>query len=417
MQRDRFGNPFAPDVPYARGNILGSTDDDLRKLRHAWGIIDRRRRADQGVFNFTGLERALHVGESDVLDDELAPAMEIERLERLALDHLGGSPDRHGVMVFNRQTAAIFGAISCMAEVGDTIIGVSPTYSHPCVVRSAESLGANFVDVVGVDGLRRALDENEKVSLVVLTRLAVSYEILPEEELNSIVELARAHGAGILLDDAGGARVGPAGFGQSKSLQLGVNVASTGLDKYGTVGPRLGLMAGDREWVDRIRTRAFGLGLEARPMLYTAVADSLEQYRPARVRELMASTREVAEALRKRIGDRISETPVIAKLHGEDTLELALERSGLRETTVVPIEATAALAMLLLREYGIHTVHLAAIPPGTSALLIKFLPPETISSFGGVTAFAEAVDRCIDQTAELITDTEALRATILGDAR
>ncbi len=416
MQRDRFGNPFASDVPYARGDIITSTQDDLRKLQNAWGIMNRLMRANKEIFNFTGLERSLRIESAGVLDDELAPATVGNRLNELAIEHMGGNSDEHGVMVFNRQTAAIFAAISCMVNAGETVIGVSPTYSHPCVVRSVERVGANLVDTVGEDGFRRALSENDSVSLVVLTRLAVSYEILSESELVSIIELAHARGAKVLLDDAGGARVGPAAFDQPKALELGVDVASTGLDKYGTVGPRLGLMVGDKDHVDRIRALAFSLGLEARPMLYGAVTESLAQYRPARVRELIASTKEVAEALRQRIGERVTETPVIAKLLGEDILELALERSGLKETTVVPVEATAALAIVLLRDYGIHTVHLAAIPPGTSALLIKFLPPEVVSRFGGADAFAEAVDTSIGEVARLMADPAALRNAILGDS-
>jgi len=30
--KDRFGNPFAPGAPYARGRILQSTEDNFRKL-------------------------------------------------------------------------------------------------------------------------------------------------------------------------------------------------------------------------------------------------------------------------------------------------------------------------------------------------------------------------------------------------
>ncbi|PWG61645.1 aminotransferase class I/II-fold pyridoxal phosphate-dependent enzyme [Spiribacter halobius] len=414
MDTDSFGNPLAAGLPYARGRILRSTEDDLTKLRHAWTLIERRLAAGAGVFNFTGLERGFHAGADEVLDDELAPARHAQRLAVLACEHLGGDPGRHDVMLFNRQTAALMAAMLCLAERGDTIIGVSPTYSHPCIARGAGQVGARYLDVVGSEGLRRALREADGVSLVVLTRLAVSYEILPEEELREIVTLAHRHGARVLLDDAGGARVGPALFEQSRSLEYGVDVASTGLDKYGTVGPRLGLMVGERDLVARIRAFAFGFGLEARPMLYPAVVASLAQYRPARVRELVAATKGVATALRGRLGARVSETPIIALLRGEDILELALERAGLAATRVVPVEATAALAMTLLREHGVHTVHLAAIPPGTSALLIKFVPPETLERFGGPDALAAAIDESISRVATLLTDEAALRAAILG---
>ena len=50
MTTDRFGNPFAEALPYARGAILSSTEDDFRK--QAGRIIQRR---IGRVFNFTAL--------------------------------------------------------------------------------------------------------------------------------------------------------------------------------------------------------------------------------------------------------------------------------------------------------------------------------------------------------------------------
>ena len=72
-------------------------------------------------------------------------------------------------------------------------------------------------------------------------------------------------------------------------------------------------------------------------------------------------------------------TPVAVKLEGEDVLA-EIERRGAGTNGLVPVEATAGLAMLLLRDHGILTVHFAALPPGTSALLLKFVPPETLDA-------------------------------------
>jgi L-seryl-tRNA(Ser) seleniumtransferase len=220
----------------------------------------------------------------------------------------------------------------------------------------------------------------------------------------------------VYVDDADGARVGPAVFGQPKTLELGADVGATGLDKYGTVGPRLGLLAGDTTLVAAIRARAFEFGLEARPMLYPAVVRSLAGYRPERVRELVATTRRVADALRAVFGGRLHVTPVTAQLRADDLLALAMERAGMTTPPIVPIEATAALAMLLLEEHGVLTVHFAGMPPGTSSLLLKFIPPETLERFGGADALAKAVDACVDRLAALLRDRAALAALLLGEA-
>jgi L-seryl-tRNA(Ser) seleniumtransferase len=420
MEMDRFGNVLAEGLPYARGAIIRSTQDDLAKLRQAWRHIEARLRKDgpDAVFNFTGLERALHVepGDMPYLDDELAPAVYGERVRELALEHLGGTAERHDVMLFNRLTAATVATHLTLVRPGDTVVGVSAGYSHPTVVRAAALAGARFVDTVGVDAFAAALDRAERVGLVVLTRLAVTYDALPVADLERAVALARARGARVYADDAGGARVGPAVLGQPRMLELGVDVGATGLDKYGTVGPRLGLLAGARELVAQIRARAFELGLEARPMLYPAVLRSLERYTPTRVRALVAATREVAVALRTVLGARLHETPVTAQLRGEDILALAMERAGLTTPPIVPIEATAALAMLLLRDHGVITVHFAGLPPGTSAILFKFIPPETLARFGGAPALARVVDTALDGLAGLLRSPAGIAALLFGPA-
>lgn len=329
-------------------------------------------------------------GELDVLDDDLAPALVGERLTELALEHLGGVPGRDDVFVGNRLTAAVVAAMQVLVHPGAVVVGVSPSYTHPAVVRAVHLAGGEFVEG----------GSPERADLVVLTRLAVTYEALDLEQ----IQAATTAGPPVFVDDAGGARVGPAVLGQPRTLELDVVAGATGLDKYGTTGPRLGLLGGRAELVAEIRARATELGLEARPMLYPAVVRSLEQYRPERVRELVAATSELGDALEARLGDSVTRTPVAVKLEAEDVLAEAVARAGGRaaDRSLVPYEATAALAMLLLRDHGVLTVHFAALPPGTSALLLKFVRPETLARFGGAEALARAVDSSLDELGRVI---------------
>jgi L-seryl-tRNA(Ser) seleniumtransferase len=417
---DRFGNEWAPGLPYARGAIIRSTEDDFVKLERARRVIERRiaARGPESLFNFSGLERGLPLEASEIAlaDDEVAPALAGARVRALTLEHLGGDADRHDVMVFNRLTAATFATHLTLVSPGDAVLGLSPSYTHPTAIRSARQCGARFVETGDLEGLATALERESRVPLVVLTRLAVTYDLLPLEIAREAVRLAHARGARVYVDDAGGARVGPAVFGQPKTLELGADLGATGLDKYGTVGPRLGLLAGDAALVAAIRARAFEFGLEARPMLYPAVVRSLSGYRPERVRQLVETTRTVGEALRAVFGARLHVTPVTAQLRADDLLSLAMERAGLTTPPIVPIEATAALAMLLLEDYGVLTVHFAGMPPGTSSLLLKFIPPETLERFGGADALAKAVDGSVDRLAALLRDRVALTALLLGNA-
>lgn len=412
----------APAAPHPRGALLATTEDDLRAAQRAWHFIARRIDAYglEGLYDISGLERSLEVSEDEVLflSDEIAPALYWDRLRALALEHLGGETARHDVALTNRVTAASVAALLALAPRGGTVVGMSPTVTHPSVVRAAAVAGARFLDTSTIEGLAAAL-RRRRVGLVVLTRLDLAGELLPLETLRDAVALVHGRGIPVYLDDAGGARVGPAVFSQPRALELGADVAVTSLDTYGLRGPRLGLLAGDRALVSRIRSRSVECGLEARPLFYPAAARSLGRYRPERVRELVATTRFVAGSLRDRLGPLCRETPVAIRLRGEDILARAREAAGLRDVPLAPHEATAALAMLLLRDYGLLTAPLAAIPPGGPDFLIAFVPPETLARCGGAAALSRAIADSLEELARLLRDPEALRELLLGpdDAR
>jgi L-seryl-tRNA(Ser) seleniumtransferase len=419
MLRDRFGNEYAPGVPYARGRILTSTADDFRKLRQAWRHIEARVGAGGAgaVYNFSGLEHGLPLEASELplADDFVAPALYFEKFRKAALDHFGGSPDRHDAALFNRLTGATYATHLTLVKPGDTVIGVSASYSHPSVVRAVAQAGAKLVDTRGVEAFAEALERESGVALVVLTRLAVTYEILAVADIERVVRLAHDRRVPVYVDDAGGARVGPAIFEQPRTLQLGVDLVATGLDKYGTVGPRLGVMAGDKGLVERIRVRSYEMGLEARPFLYPAAFRSLAGSTAERVQHLVETSRAVAAAVRRAIGDRrVHETPVIAELLAEDILEIAMERAGVTTPPIVPYEAASALAMLLLRDHGIITVQLVGVPPGTSAVMLKFIAPETLQRFGGAEAFARAIDDSLTKLSSML-EPDKIRRLLLGD--
>jgi L-seryl-tRNA(Ser) seleniumtransferase len=418
-----------PELPYAPGAVLPDTAAHLRKLGEAWRHIRRRRAAGAPLHNVSGLERGLPLPDDvdrELLDDEWAGALYAERVRDLGLAHLGGTLGRHDVFVANRLTAALYAAMQVTVRPGSSVVGVSATHSHPAVVRAVRDAGGRLRDTAGVAEFETALRERSDVSVVALTRLAVTYDALAEADLRRVVELAHDRGAVVVVDDAGGARVGPAVLGQPRTLELGVDLGATGLDKYGVYGPRVGLLGGRSELVARARARAFELGGECRPALYPAVARSLEAYRPEWVRELVASARRVGEALRERLGaDLVKDTPFISLLPGAaiaaELRRRAASASASAETSttrspidLAPVEATAALAMVLLRDHGLLTVHFAGLPPGTADLLIKFLPPATVAAVGGPAAFAAAVDAALDGAAGALADRDALSRLLFG---
>lgn len=67
--------------------------------------------------------------------------------------------------------------------------------------------GATLIDTKGLEAFRAALQRESRVALVILTRLAVTYEVMLEHELRQVVQLMHARGVPVYVDDADGARV------------------------------------------------------------------------------------------------------------------------------------------------------------------------------------------------------------------
>src|SRR5215831_1530777 len=163
MDKDRFGNAFAPSLSYARGQILASTEDDFHKLQRAWRLI--RKHEPRNVFIFTGLDHGLPMKFEDIefADDELSPAIWFDRLQQLVLDHLGGNPQVHDFAVFNRLTGATLATHLTLVKPGEVVIGVSASHSHPSVIRANAHVGTRFTDTAGLEEFKRALDREPKV--------------------------------------------------------------------------------------------------------------------------------------------------------------------------------------------------------------------------------------------------------------
>jgi L-seryl-tRNA(Ser) seleniumtransferase len=71
--------------------------------------------------------------------------------------------------------------------------------------------------------------------------------------------------------------------------------------------------------------------------------------------------------------------------------------------------------MLLLKDYGILTVHFAALPPGTSSLLLKFIPPETLQRFGGPEALVRAIDNSLTKLGGCLREPGGVRTLLMGE--
>ena len=171
----------------------------------------------------------------------------------------------------------------------------------------------------------------------------MTYDLLLLDAIETVVRLAHDKGALVYVDGAGGARVGPAAFGQPRMLELGVDIGATGLGKYGTKGPRFGLLAGRRSGEPdpskrfRVRHGSPATALSG----HGAYAGAIRSVAGAGA---IATTKQVAGELRLLLGNRVRETPTTVQIAADDILEIAMERGGLQKARVVSYEASAALS-------------------------------------------------------------------------
>jgi L-seryl-tRNA(Ser) seleniumtransferase len=304
-----------------------------------------------------------------------------------------------------------------LLKPGDTVVGFAPPptgLNHPTVVRAVASVGGTMVNSMTSAEFQAALDSAPGAKLVTILRLRAESELIPLAELEQVIRLAKERGLPVYLDDAAGARLCPVAYGQPKPLELGVNLAGTGMDKTGLRGPRFGILGGRKDLVEQVKAKAFDHGLEGRPAFLPGVVRSLEAYSPAKLRLLVETTRALGEEMRRVFGERVERSPATIMLRDEEILSIALERSKVKQPAIVPLEASATLSLILLEEHGIVTVHATTGWPSFGGLLLKDVQLETLERFGGAKAFVSALDSAFDRLARIIGDPGEVRRILFG---
>jgi L-seryl-tRNA(Ser) seleniumtransferase len=92
----------------------------------------------------------------------------------------------------------------------------------------------------------------------------------------------------------------------------------------------------------------------------------------------------------------------------------AIQRGNVSEAPIIPIESTAVLAMLLLRDHGILTVHFASRREQRRCCS-SLSRPRRSSSSAATDAFASAVDTSLDELGRRLADPASVPELLLGD--
>ena len=414
---DRFGNPLDPTVGYARGQLLSSSADEVRRLRRAQqiaaGVVAARGIDSIGVF--TGNARAfpLQVEDLEACEEWVGPGLFADRLRSVAIDHLGGT-DHDAVAVFNRTSGGIVAAIVALAA-GRPVVSLVPPgdRSHASVIRGCGLAGVELVEVDEA-GLVGPAIERVAAALVVVTTVTSVLARLDDADTRAATQAARDAGALVLMDEAYGARVRPVLHDGAKSLLLGGHVAITNTDKAGLSGPRGGVLVGREDVVVAVLAQASEFGIEARAPIALGALRSLETFDPQVLRDEVTDGAAVADALVGRLGEEaVVRTELGPSISEDEAHAIVLARSN-RDSSLVPCETTAAVGMLLLRDHGVLTVNTHGQPGGRVSIRLK-PTAGAVQRVGGAARLAAAVDESLSTVALHHTDSDWVAALLFGE--
>lgn len=416
--RDAFGNSIDPTVGYAFGRILADDAAFQAKVRHAQELV-RRRAAGGGRFHvLTGNRADFPLRPEDLgtrSDGWIGPALWGPELERLARAHLGAC-DNAAVALVNRTSAGVVAACLALVPPGGLIASLVPRgRAHPCVRRGARLAGAELVEGSSLGALADQL-RGRRPDLAIITPVTSELDAFAAGELERVAADCRERGVPTLADDAYGARVRPVLLGGPRSLELPLDLAITNADKAALAGPRAGILAGRADLVAAVHDRAVELGQEAREPVGAGVVRALERWAPGLLHSDAHDGQRLGEALAARLGpERVRQTLLGPTISEETVLGLLIERAGRRpeDVPLVPVEATAAVAMLLLEEHGIVTVNALAESGARPSLRLK--PTlDAVPALGGSERLATIVDGAFDRVAGRLGDPAALARLIVG---
>lgn len=332
---------------------------ELKRREAALKIINSRVKENRSnLYDLTGLSGGFPVKQEDIslLETYAGPAIFEEKLQPLGVKHLGGEK----VLALNRTSSGILATILALVKPGRQVVHFLPQLpTHPSIPRSVELVNGNYIEFTDTDKFKIT----EKTDLVIITGSTMDHQVITEDDFLKIIEASG--NVQVLVDDASGARLRTIVYKQPRAMDMGADLVITSTDKL-MDGPRGGLMSGDAELIDLIKTKAHQFGLEAQPPIIAGMVGALENFKPDRILESRFKKQEVYQALLKDF--IVEETPTGVMLLPENVIK-ELKGKGMATSLNEDVAATV-LAMILLREYSIITIPAVGMPGASPTIRI-----------------------------------------------
>ena len=343
--------------------LLKSSLDELKRREAALNIINSKIKARNRshLYDLTGLSGGFPIKKEDIdlLETYAGSAIFEEKIQIQGRKHLGGKK----ILALNRTSSGILASIIALVKPDEEVVHYLPHLpSHPSIPRSTKLIRANYREFNNIN----EFDIGNNTSLVIITGSTMDHEVLDKEEFLRIVKISKSKNVPVLVDDASGARLRTVIYHQPRAMDMGANLVITSTDKL-MDGPRGGLMSGDADLIDLVKSKAHQFGLEAQTPIIAGMVRALEDFNPERILKAQEERKKIYKNLINNL-EEINLTPTGFMLSPEGLMK-ELKSSNVRHS-LSPNEATNILAMILLREYNIITIPAVGMPGASPTIRV-----------------------------------------------
>ena len=331
--------------------MVNSEMERIKRVREIIVSIIEKKGRDH-LYDLTGMSGGFKLKKTDmdILDTYIGPAVFSERLNRAGLLHLGGDPNIHRAVGFNRTSSAILSTVMALSKEIDGVVHYLPKRpSHPSIPRSCKLLDIPYFESDDINEILNRIDKN---TLTVITGATMDHKVVDLKHLKKILSRCSEKNSISFVDDASGARLRLL-YNQPPALKLNANLVVTSTDKL-MEGPRAGLLAGDMDLVDTIYEEGLKYGLEAQAPVLAGMVNALESFDLQKLRKAFERAKRIDLTPLTLVGIKSERTPTgfaLTSLSEEESIQLALK---------------------LLENYGIITITAGGMPGASKTLRIDF---------------------------------------------
>lgn len=379
--------------------------DEIKKRENSFKIIKEllKNKNRKKLHDLTGLSGGFPVKDNDIslLENYIGSAVFEELLETEAKNHLDGEK----ALAVNRTSSGILSTILSLVNKDNYVVHyLAKSPAHPSIPLSTQLVGANYLEFDKIEEFQ--IPEN--TDLVVITGSTMDHKVISEDDFKKVINKAKNRNIPTLVDDASGARLRTAIFKQETAIKMGADLVITSTDKL-LNGPRGGLMAGKTELIDKIKVKAYQLGLEAQSPQIAGIVRALEEYNPETLVESIEKKDLLFQGLKETI-PLMEKTPTGVMLTTE-SLKKEIENNNIK-TELSAKDLSFVWAMILLKKYNILTIPAVGMPKASAT--IRFDMAAQDAKDCSISELTKTIIDSFEDLLNVVNDTEKCRKIVFN---